>query len=148
MSIQSRLLEDMKTFMKRGEKEALFVIRMTRAAIKNVEIEKQKELDEEEIIAVLRGEIRMRQEAIAENQRLQKAQEVEKLKQEVEMLMGYVPEHLSEQELRVLITESIVQLQAAGKKDFGEVIGVVMDKVKGQAGGEQVRELVLELLPD
>lgn len=146
MSIQSRLLEDMKKLMKSRDKESLSVIRMTRAAIKNVEIEKCKELDEAEVIDVLSREVRMRRDAIAEYERLQKDQEVLKLERELKILQVYLPEPLTDDEIRLLIQETIQSQKAVGKKDLGPVMGAVMPRVKGRAEGQAVRRMAMELL--
>lgn len=148
MSLKDRLTEDMKQAMK--EKEAgklrLSVIRMVRASIKNVEIDRKKELSEEEVLDVLAKEVKMRRDALEEFKKGNRPDLVEGLEQEIAVLMQYLPEQLSEAEVRVLAAEAVSKAGAAGPKDMGKVMAVLMPKVKGRADGKLVNTVVKELL--
>ncbi|HMM20195.1 MAG TPA: GatB/YqeY domain-containing protein [Selenomonadales bacterium] len=148
MSLKDRLTEDMKQAMK--EKEAgklrLSVIRMVRASIKNVEIDRKKELSEEEVLDVLAKEVKMRRDALEEFKKGNRPDLVEGLEQEIAVLMQYLPEQLSEAEVRVLAAEAVSKAGAAGPKDMGKVMAVLMPKVRGRADGKLVNTVVKELL--
>lgn len=148
MSIKDKLLEDMKQAMKDKEagKLRLSVIRMVRAGIKNVEIDKRKELSEEEVLDVLAKEVKMRRDSIEEFNRGNRPDLVKTIEQEIDILMQYLPEQLSEQEVRVLVAEAVQQAQAASAKDMGKVMAVLMPKVKGRADGKLVNNVVREFL--
>jgi uncharacterized protein YqeY len=109
MSIKDRLTEDMKQAMKDKEagKLRLSVIRMVRANIKNVEIDKKKELSEEEVLDVLAKEVKMRRDSMEEFKKGNRPDLVENLEQEIAILMQYLPQQLNEQEVRVLVTEAV-----------------------------------------
>lgn len=148
MSIKDKLLEDMKQAMKDKEagKLRLSVIRMVRAGIKNVEIDKRKELSEEEVLDVLAKEVKMRRDSIEEFNKGNRPDLVKTIEQEIDILMQYLPEQLSEQEIRVLVAEAVQQTQAACAKDMGKVMAVLMPKVKGRADGKLVNNVVREFL--
>ncbi|SMC93895.1 GatB/YqeY domain-containing protein [Sporomusa malonica] len=148
MSIKDKLTEDMKQAMKDKEagKLRLSVIRMVRASIKNVEIDKKKELAEEEVLDVLAKEVKMRRDSIEEFNKGNRPDLVETIEQEIDILMQYLPEQLSEQEVRVLVAEAVKEAQAASAKDMGKVMAVLMPKVKGRADGKLVNNVVREFL--
>jgi uncharacterized protein YqeY len=148
MSLKDRLTDDMKQAMKDKEagKLRLSVIRMVRASIKNVEIDKKKELSEEEVLDVLAKEVKMRRDSIEEFKKGNRPDLVESLEQEIDILMQYLPQQLSEQEVRALVTEAVKESQAVNAKDMGKVMAVLMPKVKGRADGKLVNTIVRELL--
>lgn len=148
MSLKDRLNEDMKQAMKDKEagKFRLSVIRMVRANIKNVEIDKKKELSEEEVLDVLAKEVKMRRDSIDEFKKGNRPDLVANLEQEIDILMQYLPQQLSEEEVRVLVAEAVKESQAATAKDMGKVMAVLMPKVKGRADGKLVNSIVREFL--
>lgn len=148
MALKDRLTDDMKQAMKDKEagKLKLSVIRMVRANIKNVEIDKKKELSEEEVLEVLAKEVKMRRESIEEFKKGNRPDLVANLEQEIDILMQYLPQQLSEQEVRALVTEAVKESQAVNAKDMGKVMAVLMPKTKGRADGKLVSNIVRELL--
>lgn len=148
MSLKEQLNEDMKQAMKDKEagKLRLSVIRMVRATIKNVEIDRKKELSEEEVLDVLAKEVKMRRDAMEEFKNANRLDLSEQLEQEIAILMPYLPQQLSEAEVRGLVTEAVAESQAAGPKDMGKVMAVLMPKVKGRADGKLVNTIVREIL--
>ena len=148
MFVKDRLTEDMKQAMKDREagKLRLSVIRMVRASIKNVEIDRQKELSEEEVLDVLAKEVKMRRDATEEFRKGNRLDLVENLDQEIAVLQAYLPEQLSDEEVRALVSDAVAQTGAAGPKDMGKVMTALMPKVKGRADGKLVNSLVKELL--
>ncbi len=146
MSINSKLLEDMKQAMKSHDKEKLSVIRMARAAIKNVEIEKRKDLSDEEVVEVLSKEVKTRREAIDGYRELEEDEEVERLEEELEVLMEYLPEQLTREELEEMVEKTIEEVNATDQSDLGRVMGALMPKVKGRADGKEVNQLVQKML--
>lgn len=145
-SLKERLLDDMKTAMKNGEKQRLSVIRMARAAIKNLEIEKRKDLEDDEVIEVLNKEVKQRRDSIIEYKKAGKENIVADLNKEIEILSEYLPEQLSTAELEKLIQELIHLTGASSMQDIGKVMGAIMPKVKGRADGRIVNQLVREKL--
>ncbi len=148
MTIKEKLVEDMKQAMKDKEagKLRLSVVRMVRASIKNVEIDRRHELSEDETLEVLAREVKMRRDASEEFAKANRPDLVENLRKELEILMDYLPQQLSEDAVRALVLEAVQATQASGPKDMGKVMAVLMPKVKGRADGKMVNQLVREAL--
>lgn len=148
MSIKEQLMVDMKQAMK--EKEAgklkLSVIRMVRASIKNVEIDQKKELSEDEVIDVLAREVKMRRDSLEEFKKADRPELLAQTQQEIDVLMQYLPQQLSAEEVRKFAEEAVAQSGAKGAKEMGKVMGLLMPKVKGRADGKMVNTIVRELL--
>jgi uncharacterized protein len=148
MLLKERLAEDMKQAMK--EKEAgklrLSVIRMVRASIKNLEIDRKTELDESGVLDVLAREVKMRRDSLEEFKKANRPDLVDSLERELDVLMAYLPKQLTEAEVRSLVQEAVAATQAAGPKDMGKVMAALMPKVKGCADGKLVNTLVKEQL--
>lgn len=148
MSLKDRLVEDMKIAMKAKEegKVRLSVIRMVRAAIKNAEIDKHVEFNDDQVIEVLSRELKMRRDALEVFDKADRPEEVNTLKEEIAVITEYLPQQLSEGEIRQLVQEAISALGAQGPKDLGKVMGALAPKTKGRADGKQVNQLVREML--
>lgn len=148
MSIKDQLTEDMKQAMKDREngKLRLSVIRMVRANIKNVEINDKKELTDDEVLAVLMKEVKMRQDSLEEFQKAGRSELVAQAEEEIKILQKYLPEALSDEELKGIVAEVVAEVGAATMKDMGKVMPAVMAKTKGRADGKRINAMVRELL--
>lgn len=149
MSVNERLQEDMKQAMKDKEagKFRLSVIRMVRSSIKNAEIDRRKELTDEEVLEILARELKLRRDAAEEFQKGNRPDLVENLEREIGILMEYMPAQLSAEEIRSLVIAAIAEVQAGSPKDMGKVMNKLMPAVKGRADGKLVNSIVRELLP-
>ena len=147
MTLRDRLTEDMKQAMKDKEagKLKLSVIRMVRSAAKNVEIDRRKELDDNELLDVVAKEVKMRRDSLDEFRKAGRPELLAVLEQEIAILMEYLPEQMSEAEVRALVTQAVADAQAASAKDMGKVMALLMPKVKGRADGKLVNSIVKEL---
>lgn len=148
MSLQEQLMADMKEAMKEKEagKERLAVIRMVRSAIKNIEINEKKELNDQEVIEVIAKEVKKCRDSIPEYEQANRQDIVEGLLSEIEILMEYLPEQLSEEDIRSLVDEVISEVGGNSLKDMGKIMGKLMPKVKGKADGALVNKIVKEKL--
>ena len=148
MSLKVRLTEDMKQAMKDKEvgKLRLSVIRMVRANIKNVEIDRKHELTDDEVLDVVAKEVKMRRDAMEEFKKAARPDLVEGLEQELVILMDYLPEQLSEAAVRALVESAVAETQAVSPKEMGKVMAVLMPKVKGRADGKLINSIVREML--
>lgn len=148
MSLLEMLAEDMKAAMREKEsgKKRLSVIRMVRSSLKNVEIEKKHKLSEEEVIEVLARELKKRKDALEEYTKFGRQDIADGLQEEVDVLVKYLPEQMSEEEIRGLVKEVIAEVKPTGPKDMGKVMGKLMPNVKGKADGKLVNQIVKELL--
>ena len=148
MSIKDQLMADMKQAMKDREagKMRLTVIRMVRASIKNFEINNKVELDDEGVLQVLMKEVKMRQDSLEEFQKAGRAELVAQAEEEIAILKKYLPEALSDEELKAIVAETIAEVGATSPKDMGKVMPKVMAKTKGRADGKRINAIVRELL--
>ena len=144
MSLKQTLTEDMKAAMKAREsgKKRLSVIRMVLSSLKNAEIDKKAELSEDEVIEVLSREVKKRKDALEEYERAGRQDVADGLRDEINILMNYLPEQMSEEEIRRLVREVIDEVKPSGPRDMGKVMGKLMPVVKGKADGKLVNLIV------
>ncbi|KYO65166.1 GatB/YqeY domain-containing protein [Thermovenabulum gondwanense] len=146
MSIKDVLTEDMKRALKEGEKEKLSVIRMARAAILNEEKNRLHELDDGEVIEVLSREVKKLRENKEEYERLNRPDVAAQLEREIDILLSYLPQQLTEEEIEEIARQVIYETGANSVKDMGRVMTAIMPKVKGRADGRVVNQIVKKLL--
>lgn len=146
MSLSDRLTEDMKQAMRDQDKFKLSVIRMIRSAIRNIEIDQRKTLDDSEVLDILSREIKQRRDSLQEFDKAGRQDLVEPLKAEIVIISEYLPQQLSEEEIIGIVKETIQEIGASTKADMGKVMGALMPKVKGRADGRIVNQTVQQLL--
>ena len=144
MSLFERINDDMKTAMKEKSEQALSILRMVKAALKNKQIDLMRELQDEDIIGVLQTQVKQLQEALDGAVKAGRAELEEKAKAEIAVLKSYLPAELTDEELTVAVKAVLADVGEAGK-DIGKVMGLVMQKLKGQASGTRVRQKVEEI---
>jgi uncharacterized protein YqeY len=146
MTLADRLEADLKKAMRAGDAVRVSTIRLARAAIHNLAIERGRPPTDEEIVEVLRHEMKRRREAIEAYTKGRRDDLVRKESLELAILTEYVPAPLSTDELQRIVVDAIAQVEAKEPRDVGRVMAVVMPKVKGRADGNAVSQLVRELL--
>ncbi|AUS09466.1 GatB/YqeY domain-containing protein [Laceyella sacchari] len=146
MSLSTQLDQDMKLALKNKDKGKLSTIRMLKAALKKVEIDKRRPLTDDEILDVITKQVKQRRDSIAEYEKAGRDELAAKEKEEMVILESYLPEQLSEEEVRAIVAEAVKQVGASSKADMGKVMGAIMPKVKGRADGRLVNRLVSEAL--
>ncbi len=146
MSLEERLIEEMKQAMKSNDKLRLSTIRMVRSALKNKEIELRKKLEDEDILKVIQVMVRKGEESIEQFQAGGRVDLVEKERSEIEILKSFLPQPLSQEEILKIIDQSIQETQASSPKDIGRVMKSVIPKIGGKADGKLVNQLVKERL--
>ena len=148
MSLKDKLTADMKDAMKAREagKLRLSVIRLVRGAIRQLEIDGKKELQDEDVLGVISKEVKQRRDSIEDFRKGGRDDLVANAEAEIAILMEYLPKQLSEDEVRNLVKEAIAASGAASPKDMGKVMKELMPKVKGRADGKLVNGIVKELL--
>lgn len=163
MSLKEKMSEELKKALK--DKDALrrSVLSMLNAAILNKEKEKRtklskteevekleelSKLNNEEIMEVISSEAKKRKDSIEQYEKASRIDLVEKEKKELEILKEYLPEQMSEEEVRKLTKETIEKLGASGPKDTGKVMAVLMPQLKGKTDGGLVGKIVQEELKE
>jgi uncharacterized protein len=148
MSLQERLVAEMKEAMRAGNQEKLSVIRMLRASIKNREIEKGKAnpLSDQDLLEVVVSSIKQRRDSIEMFTKGQRQDLADKEEREIEILKTFLPQPLSHEELIEKVKAVIQETGAQGPKDMGKVMKALMSKVVGRVEGATVSQVVKDLL--
>ena len=146
MSLLQQLTADMVSAMKKRDKETLNVVRMLKAAVQNEQIELGHDLNNDEEVAVMAREYKQRKESLAEFEKADRDDLIEQTKKELAIVEKYMPQQLSKDDVEKIVSEVIATLGADSMKNFGQVMGAVMPKVKGRADGKLVNQVVKEQL--
>jgi len=133
---------DLKEALRAKEEIRVSTLRFLMAEIHNRESQKQKPLTDEEIAAVIRQQVKMRQEAMVAYQKAGRSDLFDKEEQELKILSKYLPQGIEARELEEIVKQIIRETNSSGPKDFGKVMGAVMAKVKGRVGGNEASEAV------
>ena len=149
MTIKEQLMEDFKTAMKAHDDVAKNTVSFARAAIKQVEVDTRKDLEDQDVIAILSKQVKMRKDALADFEKAGRDDLIASYKAEIEILEKYLPEQLGADKLLEVIGEVAGGLgieAGAGPQSMGKLMGPVMAKVKGLADGGEVKKLVQQFL--
>ncbi|CAM3116076.1 GatB/YqeY domain-containing protein [Paenibacillus lupini] len=146
MNLSDRLTDDMKQAMKNQDKFKLTTIRMIRAAIKNLEIDLKRPLEDTEVVDILSREIKQRKDSLQEFSKAGRDDLVTDLSAEIEIISQYLPVQLTEEEIKAIVTQTIQELGASSKAEMGKVMGALLPKTKGRADGKLVNQYVQQFL--
>lgn len=144
--LEEKIFSDYQKALKEKDNLKVSVLRFLRAQMMNLKIEKKRNLEDSEVISLIRKQIKNSQEAIEEYKKANRQDLVEKETKELEILNAYLPPALSEDEAIRIIEEVISQESAVGLKDMGKVMKVVLEKISGRMDSKRVSELVKEKL--
>lgn len=145
-TLKERFDEDIKTAMKAGEKICVSTLRMVKAAVKNAEIACGHPLSDGEVIDLLMTLCKQRRESIVQFEKGGRPDLVEQETRELSVLLSFLPEPLSPEEIEEKVREAIREVGASGPKDMGAVMKAVKPKVAGRAEGKLVSEIVKKVL--
>ena len=146
MTIQEKLMVDLKDAMKQKLSLKKSVITMLRAAIKQVEVDERRSLEDDEILDIIAKQVKQKKSVIEEFIKGDRQDLADEAQEEILVLEGYLPEPLSEEELRILVKDAIETSQATSMKDMGKVMTIVTGQSKGRADGKVVSQMVKDLL--
>lgn len=145
-TLAEKLFAEQQVATRAKDRFRLMVIRMLRAELQNSAIAKKEPLDAGEELSILTREVKRRQEALGDYERSGRQDLLDDLKKEIDILKKYLPEQLSEEELKRLVHEAVTECGAATKQEMGRVMNLLMPRVKGKADGGLVRQMVEEIL--
>lgn len=145
MSLKERLAQDLKESMKNKDNVRKSTVQLVRTAILQVEKDKKITLDDEDILEVIAKQLKQRKDSLPEYEKSGREDLISQLKQEMEVLMEYLPEQLSEEELRPIVADAVEAVGASSMKDMGKVMEYVMPKIKGRADGKAVSNVAKSL---
>jgi len=140
--LKAQLIDDMKAAMKGGDKSRLAVIRLINAAIKQREVDERIELNDEQVLAVLDKMVKQRRDSIKQYTDAGRTDLADVEQAEVEIIQGYLPAALSDDEITAIIEQAISETGAASMADMGKVMGKVKPQVQGRADMGAVSGLV------
>lgn len=144
MALKERLQEDWKQALKAGDKFKATTLSTARAAILLVEKTDGRKLDEddEQVIEILAKEVKQRREAILEFEKGNRQDLVEQTEKEIMILLSYLPQQLTEEEIVEIVRQAIDKTGASSIKDMGKIMAVVVPMTKGRADGKLVSDIV------
>ncbi|WP_057820125.1 GatB/YqeY domain-containing protein [Schleiferilactobacillus perolens] len=146
MSLLDSLNTDMITAMKAKDKTTLSVIRMIKAALQNEKNEVGRDLTDAEELGVITREMKQRKESLEEFEKANREDLVTGVKAEIAVVEKYMPKQMDDAAIKQTVQDTITEVGATGKADFGKVMKALMPKVKGKADGAKVNAYVKELL--
>ena len=140
-----KINEDLKNAMKEKDTFKLSVLRMLKSALQLEQIAKKHELDDNEIAAVLKKQVKLRKDSLEEYKKYDKTELVESLEKEIAVLDAYLPEEMSEEEITNIVNEAINEVKPSSMKDMGLVMKKVNELLVGKnADMSLVSKLVIE----
>lgn len=150
MAIQDQIISDIKTAMKNKDQDKLLVLRSLKAKLMEKEISERKsgeaKLTEDQAVEVLMKAAKQRKESITQFEEGGRNDLADNEKQELAIIESYLPEMMSEDEVRKVVKQKIQQTGASGPQDMGKVMGPLMGQLKGKADGGLVSQIVKEEL--
>ncbi len=146
MSLKDRLQEDLTAAMRSGDVLRRDTLRLVTSAAYNLEKRNQRPLGEDEYLAVLAREVKTRRESVEAFRKGNREDLAAKEEAEIEIIAGYLPQALGEDEIQALVTEGIAATGAATARDMGKVMGWLSPRTRGRADGKRVSELVIQAL--
>jgi uncharacterized protein YqeY len=146
MSLKKTILEQLTTATKAKDSVRMNTLRMLRAAIKNREVELRTELEDQEILRVIRTQIKQHRDSIRHYKEGGRSDLEEKEEQELAILMSFMPEQLSQEAITKMVTRVIEEVDAKDMRDMGKVMKSIMATVAGSADGKVVSEIVRKQL--
>lgn len=117
-----KINNDLKASMKEQDKFSLGVLRMLKSALQLESINKKEDLNDDEVIAVIKKQVKMRMDSISEFEKFNKTEEIDILQKEIELLKKYLPEEMSEEEVDQYIEEAFVKVNPTSMKDMGTIM--------------------------
>lgn len=146
MSFNDRITEDLKNSIKGRNPVRTSCLRMLKASLKNKQIEKGRELTDEETQAIISSLIRKNKEAIREFRNGGREDLASKEEEEARIFYDYLPQQLSQEEIEKTIREIIAEISAVSQKDLGKIMKLAMARMAGKAQGKEVNEIARKLL--
>ncbi len=141
-----KINQDLKEAMKNQDKFAVSVLRMLKSALQLESISLKKELSDNEVLTVIKRNVKQRKDSMAEYEKYGKTEEVENLAKEVELLQNYLGEEMSEEAINVVIDEVFESEQPTSMKDMGKIMKILTEKLGPTADMSLVSKLVKDRL--
>ena len=144
MSLKEKLMDDLKTAMRDKDKLSKDAITMIRADIKRKEVDERIEVTDEQILDIISKQLKEKKVSIEDFKKGNRQDLVDKTNDEIQVLLRYLPEQLSEDALRKIVVETIKKENISSQKEIGKLMKAVMPLVKGKADGKEVNRIALD----
>lgn len=144
--LRTQINNDMKEAMKAKDTVKRDALRMLNSAFKQIEVDERKELNDEDVKAIIQKQVKQRQDSIAQYQEAKRDDLIQKEQAEIDVFMAYMPKQLDAQELEEAIKAIIDKTGAASMKDMGKVMGAATKELAGVTNGKAINEMVKKLL--
>lgn len=145
MSLKERLFDDMKTAMREKNAVSKNTIQMVKSAILQIEKDNKTTLDDDGIIEVIAKEVKKRKDSLPDYEKSGRQDLVDGLKAEIEVLLQYLPQQLTEEELEVIVRDTVNETGVTSSKEMGKLMQAIMPKIKGRADGKLVNQIVKKI---
>lgn len=146
MSLRDNVQDAQKQAMKDRDEKRLSTLRLLWSQIQNTEIEKKEELSDEEVQDVVARQVKQLKDSLKDFEAGGRDDLSSRVKQEIELLEGYLPEQLGEEELKTIVQKVLTDNNITESKDLGRATGLIMKEVKGKTDGNIVRSIATQLL--
>lgn len=146
MTLYEQIKEDIKVAMKGKDMRTLDVLRLLASSLKNKGIEMKKELEDADVVSVVRSDMKKLQDALGEFEKAAREDLVEKTREEMEVLKKYLPPEMTDEDLRAKVSAKLEEIGAVDMKDFGRAMGELMNDLKGAVDGSRVKQMIEEVL--
>lgn len=146
MSLKDVLADDLKSAMKDKDTVRKNTVQMVRAGVLQIEKDKKVTLDDEGVLEVIAKQLKQRKDSLSDYEKSGREDLVAELKAEIDVLMKYLPEQLTKEELEVIVADAIKETNASSIKDMGKIMAFVMPKTKGRADGKLINEIAKAML--
>jgi len=147
VSLKEQLQDDLKLAMKEKDIVRKNAVQMLKAAILNYEKDKMVVLDDDaSVLEIIAKELKKRKSSLVEYEKSTRDDLINELKNEIDIITGYLPEQLSDDELRRIVSDTINEEKATSIKEMGKVMTAIISKVKGKAENDRVSQMVRNIL--
>lgn len=146
MSLEHQLMADLKESMKAKDKIRKNTITMVRASMKQREVDEKIKLSDQDVLDIMSKQLKEKRIAIEEFKKGDRQDLVDLTESEIEILLKYLPDQLTEEEVEKIVRDTIEEVDAKSMKDIGIIMKAVMPKVKGKTDGKVVKKVVEKVL--
>jgi len=146
MSLKEKLADDLKSAMKEKNAIRKNVVQMIRAGVLQIEKDNKVTLDDDGVLEVIAKQLKQRRDSLPDYEKSGREDLIAELKAEMDVLMEYLPQQLTREELEVIVAQAVAATGATTLKDMGKIMAAVMPQTKGRADGKVINEIARGLL--
>lgn len=146
MSLKEKLADDLKSAMKEKNVVRKNVVQMIRAGVLQIEKDNKVTLDDDGVLEVIAKQLKQRRDSLPDYEKSGREDLIAELKAEMDVLMEYLPQQLTREELEVIVAQAVAATGATTLKDMGKIMAAVMPQTKGRADGKVINEIARALL--